>query len=729
MSAVAKSGVRIRFDALVTAAEYLVGVALLGVAIASLIAGACALRRFLLPTWSLAPARLAEAVIALTTLVVVSEILGAVHLFSRAALVVALAAIGAGVSVASRRFAPRLLDRSARRAEVRGAVWRTRAWQVGCGTVVVICLMLIPWFYTTLNAIHHGIREFDSLTYHLPFAARFVQDESLTGVQYIGNPPVSFYPMNSELVHAVGILLMRRDLLSVVMNFGWLALGLLGAWCIGRPRDAALTTTASAAFVLSIRLIAFSQGGTAKNDMAALALLLAALGLLANAGATTAGGGGAGRSSQAVGLAALGLAALAGGLAVGTRLNYWAPVLALVLAAVVAEHRLSRPRATATWLGGIVVGGGFWYLRNLAQVSNPFPWIGLKLAGIIDVPSTSGPADCGSTSIAHYVTQPSFLSAHLVPQISPFLGRAWPLLLVVMLVGIGVGLWGQAGSTGRMLAFVALVNLVVYVFTPSTAGGLAGSCFGFNLRFLIPSLMLGILVLPLWLTRRGARPVLIVAAAGCAVLIDARIPLTASPLLAAAAVAVLGCALLAVRWRALSRWQLLAGMAVAGLAVVAAGWGLQRAYFPNRYTQPRLQQPVDAVYAALPRKARVRIAVSGFSESYPLYGVDLSNYVELPAARAGARFHTYGRCQSWIAALAAGRFDYVVTAEEGRHAPAAAAWTRSYPDARRLASSPPHEIRAGKPWTWELFSLPRRAVVDPQGDCGRQAAHGGRRRR
>ena len=64
-------------------------------------------------------------------------------------------------------------------------------------------LALIPWVRGTLNALRGGIREWDTLQYHMPAAARFVQDGSVTRLHYFGNAPVSFYPMNSELVHAI----------------------------------------------------------------------------------------------------------------------------------------------------------------------------------------------------------------------------------------------------------------------------------------------------------------------------------------------------------------------------------------------------------------------------------------------------------------------------------------------------------------------------------------------
>ena len=691
-----------------TAAQYLTGLALLAVVAGCVARIAFVLRRLILPAWSHAPARLAEVVIGITTLVVVSEVLGTIDMFRRWPLVLTLVAAAAATFLGPHRRSsspltagePPLVGREVREAQ-HGS---SRA--LSGGTLAVICLMLIPWFYTTLNVVHHGIREFDSLTYHLPFAARFVQDASLTGIQFIGNPPVSFYPMNSELVHAVGMLLMRRDLLSVVMNFAWLGLTLLAAWCIGRPNGVKLQTTAAAAFVASIQLIAFSQGGTAKNDIAALALLLTALGIWANSDESS---------------AVLALVALAGGLAIGTRLNYWAPVLALAFATSLRRPRGQRRTAGAWWLVGIFVGGGFWYLRNLARVGNPFPWIGVKLAGVVNLPSTSGPVDCGTRSVAHYATNPSFVSAHLVPQLSPFLGRLWPVLLVLMLAGIGLGLAARAGSTEQTVAFVALVTGMVYLFTPATAGGFEGSCFGFNLRFLAPALMLGILVLPLWLGRRGRHSGAVLICAGVGVLFDAHIPVTAAPILGAACVAALGCALIAAPRHYFTRRAIVLATMIAGAVIVAGGWELQRVYFRNRYVQPRLQQPVDAVYAALPHKTHMRIAVDGFSETFPLYGVDLTNYVVLPAEQHGARFNSYQSCAPWIAALERGRFTYVVTAEQGSRLPPTASWTRRYPGSSEVRASPRGLIRAGKPWQWEIFALPRPATLNPTTACASRA--------
>ena len=89
---------------------------------------------------------------------------------------------------------------------------------------------------TAKSALDRGIFNFDSLWYHMPFAADIAQSHSVTGFHYTETVFTNwFYPQNSELLHAAGILLTHRDTLSLFINFGWLAVAFLAAWCMGRP--------------------------------------------------------------------------------------------------------------------------------------------------------------------------------------------------------------------------------------------------------------------------------------------------------------------------------------------------------------------------------------------------------------------------------------------------------------------------------------------------------------
>lgn len=682
-----------------TATAYLLGAVLCCIVLGSLGLFGCSVRRTLLPEWRGAPARLAEAVIAIAALVLIGEMLGTAGYLRRWPLVGCCVALALAATLIARRVL-RSGARSTVPQEEAPSGTEPPSAVVLAGFVVILFLLLLPWTYTTLNAVHHGIREYDSLSYHLPFAARFAQTGSTTGLQFMGNPPVSFYPMNSELIHAAGMLLFRRDVLSLVINFGWLALALVAGWCIGRTRGIGFATLAATALVLSTRVVAFSQGGTAKNDVMSISLLLASIALLSQRRPI--------RGETIV-------AALAAGLAVGTRLTLWAPALALALIVIVTSPRGRRLAVTGTWLIGILAGCGYWYARNLAQVGNPFPWVGGSLAGIVTLPSTSPPVDCGTRAIAHYLPHPGFLAAHVVPQLDPFLGRLWWIVVGLAVLGIVTGLLSRSAPSDRALAVVALVAGVAYLFTPATGGGTDASCFGFNTRFLVPALMLGTILVPLWLARLRAPQLFAILASAVVIAVDAHIPLTFTPVLVSALVAGGVGLLAAFAHRGVSRAAFLAVTAVVGLIAVAAGWEIQRIYYRGRYTQPRLQQPVDSAAMVLRHVSDARIAVTGFFETYPLDGVSLSNRVVVPAVRVGARFRADVTCRAWLAALERGHYNYAVTALQGTSEPAAAAWTRRLSGARELRSA--STTRAGQSWYWEVFSLPRRVAVDPGAAC------------
>ena len=111
----------------------------------------------------------------------------------------------------------------------------------------------------------------------MPFSAEIAQSGSTTGLHHTDTVFVNwFYPQNSELLHAIGILLSERDTLSLFLNLGWLAVALLAAWCAGRPYGRGPLTVAAAAIVLECHTLVVREPGAAKNDAVAAALLLAA---------------------------------------------------------------------------------------------------------------------------------------------------------------------------------------------------------------------------------------------------------------------------------------------------------------------------------------------------------------------------------------------------------------------------------------------------------------------
>ncbi len=169
----------------------------------------------------------------------------------------------------------------------------------------------------------------------MPFAARFVQDHSITPLHYFDAQAVTvFYPASSELIHSLGILLMGNDVLSPLINTLWLGLALLASWCIGRPFGvASITLTGSAILFATPGLVATQPGG-AYDDVVGLAFFLSAVAMLLNSQVLS------NRSQQTAWVVAV--ASL--GLAIGTKWTFIGPAAALIVGAFV----LCGTRKTAT---------------------------------------------------------------------------------------------------------------------------------------------------------------------------------------------------------------------------------------------------------------------------------------------------------------------------------------------------------------------------------------------
>src|SRR5664279_420534 len=255
---------------MVSLGSYLLGAVELVVVALSLGFAAYRLRRRLLPAWEGAPARLVEITAAIAFLTWISEILGTVGLFYAGAVVgaAALAALAAALlpAGAAGGVAP---TGSAGEGPAKEGVWQLLVM------VGVIAVVVGHWAITTKHAVDAGIFNFDSLWYHLPFSVDMVQSHSLTGMHHVDTVFTNwFYPQNSELLHAVGILLTGRDTLSLFINFGWLAVAFLAAWFIGTPSGRGSLSVVAAALLLESHILVVREPGAAKNDLMAAALLL-----------------------------------------------------------------------------------------------------------------------------------------------------------------------------------------------------------------------------------------------------------------------------------------------------------------------------------------------------------------------------------------------------------------------------------------------------------------------
>ena len=120
-----------------------------------------------------------------------------------------------------------------------------------------------------------GIFNFDSLWYHMPFSADIAQAHSITGMHHAETVFINwFYPQNSELLHAVGILLDRPRHARPLHQLR-LAGGRLPRCLVHRPALRARHLAVLAAAIVSVPHAGRPRAWRRENDLTAAALVLA----------------------------------------------------------------------------------------------------------------------------------------------------------------------------------------------------------------------------------------------------------------------------------------------------------------------------------------------------------------------------------------------------------------------------------------------------------------------
>jgi hypothetical protein len=661
---------------------YLLGVVQLVLVVGPLAFAAYRLRRRLLPGWEGAPARLVETIVAVALLIWISEILGALGLFYAGTLIGASVLLGllawflpGGGTVGGTPPEEALATgRGGGSPAVTGPAGPKTLvpWLV---MVLVIAATVFDYATTTQHALDRGIFNFDSLWYHMPYAVEMVQSHSVTGMHHTDTLFTNwFYPQNSELLHGVGILLVGRDTLSLFLNFGWLAVAFLAAYCVGRPYGRGALTAVAAGILLECHTLVVRDPGAAKNDLMAAALLLAAIAILVEAWARR---GASPRGWDRWALAAAGLAA---GLAAGTRVTALAMAAALTVAVVALAPRGGRWAAAAWWTLPAFAGGAFWYLRNLVVAGNPIPEV--ESLGPISLPHPErlqeGRPDF---SIAHYATDTAVWREYFGPGLHEAFGALWPLVVFGAAAVALLAVFRGRDRILRWIGAVALFGVFAYLFTPLSAAGAEGEPvgFGINIRYVIPALLAGIVLLPLdrWFDGEKRRWVLLAALVFVFLVTNrpdealrdhARVFAFFLVLLTVAVPALL----FLLRARGVRPAALTAAAAGLTLLVLAIGYPVQRHYLEHRFANDGTADEripgmrLDSAYrwARGVEDARIGLAgtTAGFA-GYGFYGTDLSNRVRyLGEEGPHGAFNAIPTCARFRAAVNYADLDYLVTA-------------------------------------------------------------------
>jgi hypothetical protein len=567
---------------------------------------------------------------------------------------------------------------------------------------LVIAATVFTWAVTTKHALDRGIFNFDSLWYHMPFAVDMVQTHSVVGMHHVETVFTNwFYPQNSELLHGVGILLTGRDTLSLFLNFGWLAMAFLAAYCVGRPYGRGALTTVAAAILLACHTLVVRDPGAAKNDLAAAALLLASIAILVEAWAHTEGENAVvsamrreRRSHQGMERWAVATAGLAAGLAAGTRVTGLAMAAALTVAVVILAPRGRRLAAFGWWSLPALAGGGFWYLRNLVVAGNPIPEV--EKLGPISLPHPErlqeGRPDF---SIAHYATDTGVWRHYFAPGLHEAFGVLWPLVVFGAAAAALLAVFHGRDRMVRWIGGVALFGLFAYLFTPLSAAGAEGEPvgFGINIRYVIPALLAGIVLVPLdrWfdspdlhrISGSSARKFDAVRLYGLLAVLVLVFLVTNRPdealhdqarafalLFVVLAVGV-PALLLYARSGGASAAVLTATLGSLLLAVVVLGYPLQRHYLEGRYANAGSKEEqipgmdLNKAYRWARNVDHARIGLAGTTAgfaNYGFYGTDLTNRViYLGQEGSHGAFNAIPTCAAFRAAVNAADLDYLVT--------------------------------------------------------------------
>jgi len=653
------------------------------------------LRRWIVPEFSGALARLADATLAVALLILSLELLGTLSILRLGWIVIVTIAIGLLGALIGWHRAPKEGE------EVPAPKVGTIALVIAVG---VASFTMAEWTFPSQLSLDQGMFGGDTTWYHMPFAASMAQEHSTVHLHFTDPLRLAawFYPQSSELIHAAGIVLFHSDWLSPLINLFWLAIALLAAWCVGRPYRVGPATLIAAAIVLDSGVMIETQPGEGRNDIMGLAFLIAFAAFLINGHQRRAPKAGAVQDEPETDAPLLDkgpliLAGIAAGLAASVKLTFLIPVVAIALGVVVFGGR--GRRLTTAWVMGLsmFVIGGYWYVRAAIKTGgNPIPQIGF---GPLHLPTPDQmPLDPRPRfAVAHYLTEPTIYRRWFFPQLDNAFGPLWPLILIIAVAAAVFIAVRSRNKILRVIAVGALATAVVYVFTPLTAAGQEGSPTGFftNTRYLVPGLVLAMALLPI------ARPLRAPEKRAWQTLIFLTvvyaITVLATPrwypgfivgtifIVLALVWAPTALGLGRVRGKVTRPIVAAATVGVVLLAVVL-GRAQQVQYADHHYTKSTLflgEGGPQKAFTFAQKQHDKRIGIAGSSEiifgQYGFYGNDASNrvqYIGVPGPNGAYRLAT--TCREFRRRINAGEYDYLIISKFTQDSPEAPYWYPIY---------------------------------------------------
>lgn len=467
----------------------------------------------------------------------------------------------------------------------------------------------------------------DTLTFHLPGVARWIEESSIWGIaQFVPDQAHGYYPGTGNVVELAAILPWRSDFAIRLLGIPFLGVAAVAVYGSCRELRAPFSAALLAALMLvSLPAVTVYVVERPIPDIVTVAGFATGMFFLLRHNRTELG-------SDLV-IAALGL-----GLAFGSKWYGVSATLVVILvwslARLACHNRLAIvARQAALVLAVVLAVGGVWLVRNWVQSGNPLFPLTVSIGGltVFDAP-TDTVRDLFGHTIADYATDRGAWADFILPAYRDFLALPGALLALAPLGAVALALRERDGRGAILaLAAAAAAAAVIYSVTPASALGPAGAPggAGVNSRYLLPALILAAPLLAICLAKAGrfrhpleallvlaiadgvrqATGVSIGALAGCALLFAA------------------GFGLWTLARRHPRSWRVvLAGVA---LAAIPTGYALERRYDDQRYAEDPVLGPLSAEYGA---DQRVGLAgsweLSRLQPPLPAFGPRLENEVE-----------------------------------------------------------------------------------------------------
>ena len=663
--------------------------------VAALGLGGYWLRRWIVPEFSGALARLADVTLAVALLIVSLELLGTLSVLRLGWVIVVTIAIGLLAALIGWHKAPE------KGQEVPAPKLGTVALVIA---VAVASFTMAEWTFPSQLSLDQGMFGGDTTWYHMPFAATIAQEHSTVHLHFTDPLRLAawYYPQSSELVHAAAIVLFKSDWLSPLINLFWLAIALLGAWCVGRPYKVGPATLVAAAIVLDAGVMIETQPGEGRNDIMGIAFLIAFAAFLINGHQRRAPKEGAVQDEPETDAPLLDkgplvMAGIAAGLAGSVKYTFLIPVAAIAIGVVIFSGR--GRRLTTAWVMGLsmFVVGGYWYVRAaIKSGGNPIP---ITKFGPLNLPTPDQmPLDPRPRfAVAHYLTEPTIYRRWFFPRLDDAFGPLWPLILIIAVAAAIFIAVRSRNKILRVIAVAALATAFVYVFTPLTAAGQEGSPTGFftNTRYLVPGLVLALALLPIARPLRAPEKrawqtlLFLTGVYAITVLTTPRwYPgFIFGTIFIVLALVWVPAALGLGRGRGrVSRPIVGAAIALVLLLAVTLGRAQQVQYADHHYTKTTLflgEGGPQRAYAFAQRQHDARIGIAGSSEiifgQYGFYGNDASNrvnFVGVPGPNGSYRLAT--SCRAFKREVNAGNYDYLIISKFTQDSELAEYWYPLY---------------------------------------------------